>query len=221
MLRMRWTVVFCLLISIGGCQPSASTRQNTIPDYITGPTEMSRVAGGYELTNRLYRLVISDQTGDVTFWGFVDHNRNLLSGRGIYTTLTGLPETAPHGTIEKRDEQTWQFYGEDDNHILWRKIYCLNGDALAVSIQIQNTRPEDLITTEQIKGELPGLKITHHDPELLEGAVDHTAVLFRGYNEFPAPTSRPANPVLIQSDPFHLKPQERQSYTTQWKLSSP
>jgi hypothetical protein len=221
MTAMRWIVLFCLLFSIGGCQPKPDPDQPVAFDqHVYGPTELSKVSNGYELKNRILRAVISDQTGDVTFWGFVDQNRNLLGDHKIYPTLTGLPASSPKGTIEKRDDETWQFFGDDDNHITWRKIYRLNGDSLFVSIQIQNNRPDLLVTTEQINCDLPDMKITHHDPELLEASIDHTTLSFRGFNEFPAPTIQPAMPVLIQSDTFHLKPQERQSYTTEWKLQA-
>jgi hypothetical protein len=228
--RMRAMMFPCILLLLAGChspstqpgipladQPVEPTR---LPDYTTGPTNMAKVADGYELTNRLFRVVISEQTGDVIFWGSTDKNRNMLGIRGIFTALTGLPPSTPRGGyIQKRDDNTWEFYGEDDNHIIWRKIYCLDGDSLLVSIQIQNNRPDPLVAVEQLNGDLPGLHITHHDPELLQGFIDHTAISLRGYNEFPAPASQPAMPTLICSDTFHLKPQERQSYTSQWKLS--
>lgn len=229
---MRSIILSCLVLSVAGCHPpkpmsnereipvAPQPIQSALPQYTTGPTELSKVAGGYELKNRLFRVVISDQTGDVIFWGLADHNRNLLIGRGIYTTLTGLPDSPPHGYIEQRDEQTWQYYGDDDNHITWRKIYCLDRDSLFVSIMVENNRPQPLDAAIQIKTNLPGLHIQHHDPELLEASVDHTALLLRGYNEFPAPASQPASPTLIQSDIFHFKPQERQSYTSQWKLQT-
>jgi hypothetical protein len=196
-------------------QPISTTFDS---DHTPGPTNMARVAGGYELTNKLYRVLISDQTGDVTFWGYRDGARNLTFHRGIYTTLTALPDSPIHGYIEKRDEQTWQFFGEDDNHIIWRKIYCLEYDSLFVSVIILNNRPDPLQTAIQINGELISPRITHHDPELFTGQGGYAAVSLRGYNEFPAPTSQPVLPTMIQSDTFHLKPQERQGYTSQWKI---
>jgi hypothetical protein len=227
---MHATFICCIMVVLAGCgrmsnwtdvpiasQPVEPAR---LPDYTTGPTMMAKVATGYELTNRLFRVTVSEQTGDVIFWGHADSNQNLLQGRGIYTSLTNLPEARPRGGyIQKRDDNTWAFYGEDDNHIIWRKIYCLDGDSLLVSIQIQNNRPEVLTAVEQLNGDVPGLHITHHDPELLQGYTAHIAISLRGYNELPAPTSQPTMPTLICSDTFHLKPQERQSYTSQWKLS--
>src|SRR5271170_1173693 len=99
---MRSIIFPCILILLAGChsapnqpdvpiaaQPVEPTR---LPDYTTGPTNMAKVADGYELTNRLFRVVISEQTGDVIFWGFAGRDHNMLQGRGIYTTLTNLPE---------------------------------------------------------------------------------------------------------------------------------
>ena len=135
-------IAVVLLILISGCtaptQPPASQPFVPIaiqpisttfdPARIPGPTRLAKVAEGYELTNTLYRVVIDDQTGNVIYWGFIDQSRNMVFHRGIYATLTNLPDAVMHnGYIEKRDEQTWQFFGEDDNHISWRKIYCLDG----------------------------------------------------------------------------------------------
>jgi hypothetical protein len=220
---MRIPISLCFMFLLTGCgtpqpatQPIVATTFDL--DHTPGPTGMSKVAGGYELTNRLYRVVIADQTGDVTFWGFKDQPRNMISGRGIYTTLAALPESPIHGYIEKRDEQTWQFYGDDDDHITWRKIYTLEGDSLFVSILITNNRPENLTTAIQIDGDPISLRIDHHDPELFQGHGGYGSLSLRGFNEFPAPTSQPVLPTLIQSDMFHLKPGERQGYTSQWKI---
>ena len=180
---------------------------------------MSRVAGGYELKNRQYRVVISDQTGDVIFWGYVGQDRNMVFHQGIYATLTVLPDVSPHMMAQARDEQTWEFYGEDDNHIIWRKVYCMEKDALLVSILILNNRPETLVTAVQINGDLLSVRIIHHDPEQFDAIGGYGSVSLHGYNEFHAPTSQPALPTLIQSDTFHLKPQERQGYTSVWRLA--
>ncbi len=226
---MIWqdAIVLGLALVFCGCSTSRpnAAQSPTMPavaaplEDTTGPTVISRVHGGYELRNHLYRVVISDQPGDVTFWGSIDQTRNTVFQRGIYTSLTGLPDAPIRGYVEMRDEQTWQFHGEDDNHITWRKIYSLQNDSLLVSVIIQNNRSEPLVTAIQICGDLPNLRIVHHDPEQFTGQGGYGLVSLHGFNEFHAPTSQPALPVLIQSDTFHLKPQERQGFTTQWKLS--
>jgi hypothetical protein len=229
MTAMRW--ILLLLLIVGGCstshpvatQPSLPVDAKAADSFFTptgpGPTQLSKVLGGYQLLNRLYRVVISEQTGDVIFWSTDTESRNMLFHRGIYTTLTGLPDAPPHGYIEKRDPQTWQFFGEDDNHITWRKIYCLSGEAMQVSIMIQNHRADSLTTAIQINGDLPSLRIQHHDPEQFTGIGGYGTVSLQGFNEFHSPTSQPALPTLLQSDTFHLKPTEWQSYTSQWILA--
>jgi hypothetical protein len=213
----------CRCTSPATTQPSVPISKQPIQPPIefqpaSGPTVMSRVAGGYELSNRLFRVVMSDQTGDVTFWGYVGENRNMVFHRGIYTGLTTLPDSPPHMMAQARDEQTWEFYGEDANHIVWRKAYCLEYDRLLVSILILNNRPAAIDTAIQINGDLPSMRITHHDPEQFNAAGGYGTISLHGYNEFHSPTSQPALPTLIQSDTFHLKPQERQGYTSMWML---
>jgi hypothetical protein len=230
---LRNIVAVVLVILVNGCTPPAQTPSSQPivpiaiqpisttfdPAHTPGPTHMAKVAEGYELTNTLYRVVIDDQTGDVIFWGFVDQSRNMVFHRGIYTTLTNLPDAPIHdGYIEKRDEQTWQFFGEDDNRITWRKIYCLQGDSLFVSVMVANSRAEPVTTAIQINGELISLHIEHHDSEMFSGSGGYGSIELRGFNEIHSPASQPALPTLLQSDTFGLKPGERQGYTSQWKI---
>jgi hypothetical protein len=225
--------VASVLLVAGGCgqpQQAAATRpvvpiamQPVEPAYTPhgpGPTIKSRVSGGYELSNDQFRIVISESTGDVIFWGFTGKNRNVLAGRGMYTTLSGLPDVPVRGYVEARDEDTWQFIGEDDNHITWRKIYSLQRDVLLVSIIVQNNRPDLLQTAIKLNGDLPDLNIVRHDPEQFDAFGNYGTVSLHGYNEFHNPDSEPILPTLLQSDTFHLKPAERQSYTMTWVLSA-
>ncbi len=192
--------------------------ESTFTPSQPGPTIASRVAGGYELLNNQFRVVISETTGDVIFWGYADKTRNMVFRRGIYTTLSGLPDVPGKGYVEARDEQTWQFLGEDANHITWRKIYNLDGDHLEVSIMIQNNRPEALDTAINLEGDLPSMRIMHHDPEQFDAFGGYGAVSLHGWNVVHSPTSQPVLPILLQSDVFHLKPMERQSFTSMWML---
>lgn len=184
-----------------------------------GPTVMSRVPGGYELINSQFRVVISEQTGDVIYWGYADKIRNVVSQRGIYTTLSALPETPVKGYVEQRDDDSWQFMGDDENHITWRKIYRLDKDHLDVSIMIQNNRPDPLDTAININGDLPGATFMHRDPELLQAFGKYGVITLEGWNVTHSPATQPVLPTLVQSDVLHLKPQERQSYTSMWMLS--
>jgi hypothetical protein len=229
-IRSRAIPLRVLLLLLTSCAARPAATQPVVPiasqsiesptdqPQIAGPTVMSRVDNGYELRNRLFRVVISDQTGDVIFWGAVDQPRNMVFQRGIYTTLTGLPDAPLHGYIEQRDEQTWQFFGEDDNHVTWRKIYCLERSSLLVSIMVQNNRPAPLVAAIQINADFVSLRVQHHDPELFIGVGGYATVEIKGYNEFRTVQTPPPLPVIIQSDTFYLKPQERQSYTSRWRL---
>jgi len=186
-----------------------------------GPTTMSRVAGGYELKNRTLRVVISEKTGDVIYWGAADANRNSVFRHGVYASLVDVPEETIDGYIEKRDDQTWQFFGQDKAHqITWRKIYCLEKGSLLASLIIANDGPTSLTTAIQLRGDFPNLRITDHTPEQFTGHSAYGAVSVHGWNEFhPTPTSQPALPVLIQSDTKTLPPGERFAFTTEWKLT--
>jgi hypothetical protein len=187
-------------------------------DNLPGPTVMAKVAGGYQLSNRLVRVVIAEKSGDVIFWGYANQPRNMALGRGIYATLTGLPDVSARGSVQMRDEQTWQFFGDDANHITWEKVYSLQGDSLFVSVKIQNNRQEELRGAVQINGELIGLTVEHHDTELFSGRGGYGTLTLQGFSESSSAGGRPVLPVLIQSDLFDLKPKARQGYTSRWTL---
>ncbi len=184
-----------------------------------GPTEMARVANGYELRNRSVRVVIDGTTGDVVAWGTPTQSRNTVAGpRGVYAAAAGLPDVAPAGYVEKRDDQTWSYLGTDANGITWRKVYDLDHDSLLVSYLVQNTRPTPLTVAVQVRGELIDLRLIAHDAEQYTGTGGYGTVSLHGWNVAHGQPPPPL-PVLIQSDPFPLKPGERQGYTTEWRLS--
>ncbi len=184
-----------------------------------GPTEMARVANGYELRNRDVRVVIDPATGDVVTWGTPAQPRNTVAGpRGIHATLANLPDVPPAGYVEKRDDQTWQFYGSDANRVTWRKVYNLDHDSLLVSFVIQNDRPTPLPAAVRVVGDLTDLRIAAHDPEQFTGTGGYGTVSLHGWN-IAHGQPPPALPVLLQSDMFTLQPGERQGYTTEWRLS--
>lgn len=225
------TLASLLLAGLAGCcahvsknpasQPASDVSMNQPVEVLPlspGPTLMTRVANGYQLQNDLFRVVISQDTGDVTWWGWAARDRNMTSGRGLAALATSLPPATLEGAIEPRDEQTWQFFGEDSNHIIWRKIYCLDHDRLLVSIIIGNHRDQPIEASVRIVGELPALRILEHTPEQFTGQGGFGTVTLHGYNEFHPPT-QPALPTLIESDVFHIKPGDRQGFTSVWKLS--
>ena len=179
---------------------------------------MARVANGYELRNRHVVVVIDDRTGDVVTWTRPTQSRNTVAGhRGVYAALAGLAEVGPDGYVEKRDEQTWQFYGTDANGVTWRKVYNLDHDSLLVSYVIQNNRTAPLAAAVQVRGELIDLRVLAHDAEQFTGTGGYGTVSLHGWNAVQGRPTPPL-PVLIQSDTFTLKPGERQGYTTEWRL---
>ena len=175
---------------------------------------MVRVSGGYELRNRSVRVVIDDATGDVVFWG--PPGRNAVAGRrGIHSVIVGQPDAAATGSVEKRDDQTWQFYGADANGVTWRKVYNLDHDSLLVSYLIRNDRNEPVTATVAVVGELGDVRVTAHDAEQFTAVGPVGTVSLHGFN---AAHGGPPPAALIRSDAFPLKPGERQSYTTEWRL---
>src|SRR5690606_31887603 len=107
----------------------------------TGPTTLARVSGGYELRNRLIRVVIDETHGDVLYWGAPDGSQNLVASPGSAVAVRGAdhPTGSTQGYIEKRDDQTWQYIGEDaTGQVGWRKIYCLDGHSLLATYIVQN-----------------------------------------------------------------------------------
>ncbi len=225
-------LIGCIVSAVCGCGPqhppavtqSSETSHPTpaIADSAqatAGPTAMSHVPGGYELINRQFRAVISEQTGDVIYWGYADKVRNVVQQRGIYTTLSTLPDVPAKGSVEQRDEDTWQFMGDDDNHITWRKIYRLAEDRLEVSIMIQNNRKDPLDTAIRINGDLPGVHAMNQNPELFKAFGDYGVITLEGWNVVHTPNTVTLLPLLLQSDLLHLAPGERNSYTSMWMLS--
>jgi hypothetical protein len=188
---------------------------------MTGPgaTELARVPAGYELRNRDVRVVIDEHTGDVVTWGTPTQSRNTVAGpRGVHVAIAGLPDVPPAGYVEKRDDQTWQFFGPDANGVTWRKVYNLDHDSLLVSFVIQNDRPVPLPAAVQVIADLTDLRVAVHTAEQFTGTGGYGTVTLHGWNV--AHTGPPPQlPVLLQSDTFTLKPGEREGYTTEWRLS--
>ncbi len=177
---------------------------------------MSRVEGGYELRNRWVRAVVDDCSGDVTYWGAADGQRNLLMPPGILLRLDGSPDVVPDGYVEKRDDQTWQFLGKDSADIGWRKIYCLEGESLFVSCLLQNLRGEPRTVRIVMLPNFAAMRMTNRRSDLLEGRNAFGQVRMQTFN-LTQSGDDPADRLV--SDEHTLKPQERISFTTEWRLS--
>ena len=177
-----------------------------------GPTEMAKVAEGYELKNRKVRIVISEKTGDVIFWGRVNDNRSAVFRRGIFTASANMPEPTLDGYIEKRDDQTWQFFGTDSNKITWRKIYCLEHESFLVSILATNGQEKPLSMIIELRGDFPNLRITEHNAEQFTGSGAVGPIRIHAFNEFRSPALVPKLPILVQSDAHTLQPGEADQF---------
>jgi len=240
MSNLSRVVLITTALLITGCHPQASKDQptkeshelkqlpmdNTTAEAAPPPTTsqpsatlMSKVAGGYELKNDSMRVVISEQTGNIVYWSLPNSDRNVLYLKGVGTQLIGQTEIQLVGYVEKRDDQTWQFFGTDSSGITWRKIYCLEGPSLLMSVIVQNGQTKPISTAIQITGDFPNLRILQHTGDQFTGRSGYTQVNLQCFNEFhnqPTPTL----PVLLQSDTRTLQPQERLAMTTEWKLMS-
>lgn len=220
----RWWALLLHLAFVLGCatdDPLSMAERFDLPR--TGPTTMARVAGGYELKNRQVRVLIDDTTGDVRYWGDAEGERNLLEAAGAVARLDGM-DTPSAGYIEKRDDQTWQYLGEDAfNQVTWRKIYCLEGSSLLVTYIVQNSGIEPLrssIVLEVALSERSRPRIAQ--PDLHEVDTELGRLILRGFRESPFEghvwSPQPAVARLV-SDTFSIRPVERFSFTTEWRVN--
>jgi hypothetical protein len=220
-----------------------ATKTNPYQLDLPGPTLASREASGYELKNRHVSVVIGDKTGDVVYWGSIDGSQNAALWAGDSSRLPALrvfidqivaPSTEPatqpvmalpgafelsnsDGYVEARDDQTWQYLGEDIEHqIGWRKIYCLDGDHLNVSMLVQNRRKVPVTIQLALGDSAVPPKRAWVSSEIFETEAYQFILHLQAYNEFHGVAARP--PYFLLSDVHTLKPDERISWTMQWIL---
>jgi len=215
----RQTVVLGL-ISVLGCQRAELPLAERFDLPHTGPTAMSRVAEGYELKNRQIRIVIDEVDGRIVYWGSADGQRNLLGERGVSIALASLPASAPVGYVEKRDDQTWQYIGEDPQaHVGWRRIYCLEGLSLLATFIVQNTGDQPIDSSMTLRAHLAdpgGRRIAQADLFTMQSTLGLVSI--RGFRETPGMLPADAEPATLLSDRFQLQPGERYSFTTEWRI---
>jgi hypothetical protein len=188
----------------------------------TGPTTLARVAGGYELRNRLVRVVIDSSTGDVVYWGSTDGSTNLLASVGSASAVRGIDSAggAATGYVEKRDDQTWQYIGDDPGRrIRWRKIFCLDGHSLLATYIVENqgtTRLDGLVALRIPLAEGATARIAQ--PDLYQITAPLGDVELRGFRERPYDRYFDDPVATLLSDSFQLRPGERFSFTTEWRM---
>jgi hypothetical protein len=185
----------------------------------SGPTTLHRVSGGYELRNRIIRVVIDESSGDVVYWGSTDGSQNLLASVGSASALRGIGG-AVSGYVEKRDDQTWQYIGEGaEGQMGWRKIFCLDGHSLLGTYIVENrgkARLDALIAVRIPLAE--GVSTTIAQPDLYQVRSSMGPVILRGFRERPYDRYFDDPVATLLSDNFQLRPDERFSFTTEWRL---
>jgi hypothetical protein len=201
-----------------GCALPPATRRDAYELDLAGPTLMSRVENGYELKNRHVRLVIDENTGDVSFWGDAAGGANLVPrgvvARAVITAEPHARSNPPQGYVEQRDEQTWQYIGEDPEGFGWRKIYCLDSDALYVTCLVQNLRDQPIAIRIEVKPGFEAAGLTSPGPLTLQVQTDRHVATLHAFNQGAVPQSDDS----LTSDPHELKPAERISFTMGWAL---
>jgi hypothetical protein len=182
-----------------------------------GPTLMRRSPRGFELRNRDLLVILDERTGDITHFGRMDADRNLLLGP-ISPALDDDQPHTPDGYIEKRDDQTWQYLGDDPAGISWRKIYCLEGKSLFITYLVENKRPEPLTVRILVNANLGEARIESRTGDRLTAHWGFGSVSFQAFNEQPPPTPLPPLPTILVGDTRTLKPNDRISFTAEMKF---
>jgi len=190
-------VPLCLLLLT-----CAENRSGPFAVNFAGPTLTTRAADGYALANRHARFAIDAVSGDVCFAGQDGGKNELLAAVRYFAAVGGEPRlSACDGYVEFRDDQTWQYFGEDAaNGLGWRKIYCLDGDRLNVSCLVTNRQ------TNPVRVKL-----------FLQTANFRIAgqpVTLQTFNETNHDATPP--PYALASDWQDLQPGQRMSWTMSW-----
>ncbi len=209
------TGVILLLASLNF---SCANRGESYNYSLPGPTLLARVSGGYELKNRLVRLVIDDQSGNVAYWGSSDGQNNALGSAGIAARLAGVKDAPLQGAIEKRDEETWQYLGEDANKLRWRKIYCLSGRSVFVTCLVENLSDQPVDARVELVADLAHFVTATRQSDLLEGRGPAGDLRMQSFTEHHDPVE---GRVTLHSDRRTLAARERFSFTMEWFLDRP
>ncbi len=217
--RLCLICVLCLI----GLSACASAEPPLPPLDLPGPTLASRTLRGYELRNRHVVITIDPNSGDVISWKLTGLTTGFEASLLIEVDVRAASVAATTqsarsvGYIEARDDQTWQYIGDDAaNGLRWRRIYCLDGDRLNVSSIVQNLRKEPITITQFLHG-------TMNPPGISTGAEQFTAtnqmvsVSLHAYNEFHDQPARSG--AWLCSDTLKLQPGERISWTMTWEAT--
>lgn len=216
--------VLCISLLLTACA-SKPTLICTSDPITAGATHRERDALGYTLRNDLLQLTLDPATGDVVYFGAPTGSESFFTPtpdhHALSIRIAGHEQTATDGYVEPRDEQTWQYIG-DDSLLRWRKIYNLDHNRIIATFLVQNITSQP-ITFELILAGTPAAEWTASSagPELttltrpMPGPANQS-VEFRGFVIHPDAARPLTGPQLLRSDSFTLQPQERISFTTEW-----
>lgn len=225
MSKLITPLILLLIVSIlTACAPQP-TLVSTSDPIAAGATDRDKDSLGYTLRNDLLQITINPATGDVAYFGAPTGKDAFLAaptgGDLLTTRITGHESTATAGYVESRDEETWQYIGED-SLLRWRKIYSLQHDHIVATFLVQNISDQS-ITFDLILSGSPaaGWVAASTGPDLTtlkrenREAADQS-LQFRGFVIHPDAARPLTGNQLLRSDNFTLQPQERISFTTEW-----
>lgn len=162
-----------------------------------GPTKMAKSPLGYRLTNRGLKAEINQVTGSTSLVKLTDAE----AAEALTPSFSPMAESSPTaGYVESRDEETWQYIGQNkDGRLGWRIVYNLYYDGLNVTYIVQNNT---------------NLPLTGHVQLPAAGRVQ-----IQPFNESAELNSHNAD-GSVRSDERTLQPNERLNFATRWTLKS-
>lgn len=198
-LPLLLVVPFCLLVI--ACAEHGGDRFDI---HFAGPTLTTRAVDGYALANRHGRFAIDAVSGDVGFAGTAGAGNELPGVIRYFAAVDEVPRISMcDGYVEYRDDQTWQYFGEDAaNGLGWRKIYCLDGDRLNVSCLVTNRKSKAVRVKLFLKTDA--------------FTIGGRPVRLQTFNESNHDAAPP--PFALASDWQDLQPGQRMSWTMSWSF---
>ncbi len=209
-----------LFIALTGCTPTATTPPADDADvHIYGPAAIQKIADGYELKNRVLRLVIDENTGDAIYWGSADGKTNLLGPGGLAFSLDRSAATGS-GHIEIRDDETVMFVSDTGAPVRWRKIYCLRHDSVAASTVIENSTDRLLDDRVVMHGRLAGVSgVAAEVPDTVMASSPLGELKLQAYTQsHELSADVPPGEVKLAADLRPLQPGERISFAMAWRI---
>lgn len=218
-----WLLLLTVSI-LTACTPQP-TLVSTSDPIAAGATDRSQEKLGYTLRNDLLQITLNPTTGDVAYLGAPTGKESFLAAPAgqdlLITRIAGHESLAPAGYVEARDEQTWQYIGED-SLLRWRKIYSLDHNRIIATFLVQNISDQPITFSLILSGQpatgwtrqSSGPDLTTFSRKNPEGA-DQT-LEFRGFVIRPDSDQPLKTEEILRSDEFALPAGARISFTTEW-----